>query len=287
MKSYDEITASVLQAAELRALRIRRTRNICTMAAACLAFAIGGAAFMKMEMPTFLPEDPYEYQTDSFHSASDPSTELPTEPTAETTPPPTEPPTTTTAETTTTTTAPVPVTQPLPATQATTRGAEIVTVYVETEPAALVTSIPGETHTSLTTKQTTTFTFRTTETTESTTLGTTTTEITSETDPVETTTESTATSETVTEFTETSAAETTVLLTETVPAVTELPAETTAEVTLPDITAETVNLTEEEWQLLYDMYLRGELPFTFEFLKLPVEGTTETTTESLFPFPIT
>ena len=284
MKSYDEITASVLQAAELRTIRIKRIRNACTLTAACLTCAIGGAAIMKLEKPTFLPEDPYESQTDSFYSASDPSTEVPTETTEETTVPPTE--TTTTTTVTETTTTAVTTQAVLLTTHPPTAVTELVTVYVQTEPAAIVTSIPGETHTMQTSRTTTTSATHVTESTETseTTTSTSTTastESTEETDPVETT-ETTFEELTETEVIVTVPADHNV---ETIASTEPVIEETTIE-TIPDVT-KPANLTDEEWQLLYDMYVRGELPFTFEFLKMPaVEETTEATTESLFPFPI-
>ena len=269
MKTYDEITSQVLEGAAVRTVKLKRIRYTCTATVVCAACVIGGAAFMKLEKPEFKPSDSYIETSDSLHSASDPSTDEQIETTtAETTAPPetTEAPTTTAEPTTEITTYTSisaeaianPITIPVP-------------VYVESGPAPIVTSLPGETHAGLQTTHKTTSSHKTTETT---TVKTETTKA-PETDPVETT-----------------------VLTELLPVATEvptdvieqpteaLPEETTETETTEEPTTETPDVpelpTDDLWQLLYDLYYNGELPFTFGD---PDDIEETDSTDSLFPIP--
>ncbi len=270
MKTYDEITSQVLEGAAVRTVKLKRIRYTCTATVVCAACVIGGAAFMKLEKPEFKPSDSYIETSDSLHSASDPSSDEQIETTtAETTVPTesTEAPTTTAEPTTEITTytsisAEVianPITIPVP-------------VYVESGAAPIATSLPGETHTSSqTTHKSTTTTHKLTETT---TVKIETTKA-PETDPVETT-----------------------ILTEILPITTEVPTdvveeftdvpveESTEPETTEEPTTETPEVpelpTDDLWQLLYDLYYNGELPFTFGN---PDDIEEIDPTESLFPIP--
>ena len=147
MKNYDEITASVLQKAAVRTVKLKRIRYACTLSAVCSACVIGGAAFMKLDKPELMPS---ESQTDTIYSASDPSTDIPAE-TTETTilsfsklvfksrltttePPATTEPTTEPVTTDVTTSA---VSQTV---------SEVMTVYTVVSSAPTTTSITSATH---------------------------------------------------------------------------------------------------------------------------------------------
>lgn len=275
MRSYDEITSQVLEKAAVKAVKIKRIRYSCTLTAICAACAIGGSAFLKLDKPEIQPDYPTDSQSDSFYSASDPSADM-TDVT-------TEPVTETTAATTTTeaaTTAPATSMEEI-VTTAVTIPADIVTIYVEPVPAPINTSIPGETHTTAVTTRHTTTPHKS-ESTETTTVVTVVTEAPTGTEAPHT--------ETETELvTETEAVQTAASETQTEPAATEELMTETEPVTEPETTEPaTEEPTEENWQLLYDMYINGELPFTFDVMQdlkalEALQAETEETVISLFP----
>ena len=265
MKTYDEITARVLETAAVRTVKIKRMRYFCTMAAVCSACVIGGAAFMKLEKPEFQPT---ESQSDPLHSASDPSTEVPTETTAAETTMPTEV-TTTVVQTT----APMPVTLPVssssvPETRAVT---EIVTVYAESSAVPLMSSLPGNTHASSTTRKDTATTYKAD-------MSVATTGAAAETAASETG----RPAETVPAVTGTNAPETETaeVIRETVTSVTTAAAPVSV-VTAAPVSIETSPRQSSElspWDFLFDLYVNGELPFSFEEADDVAETMTDVTT---------
>ena len=283
MKSYEEITSQVLETAAVRTVKIKRMRNICTLTVVCACCVIGGAAFMKLDKPEIKPSDLYsEESNDTLHSASDPSTEPVTEtteaPTTETTPEPTtihEPETETTPVMTTTETSLPEVVIPT----------EFIPVYVESGAAPIVTNLPGEAHTTAAPKHTTT-SVQEAETTSVPVESSSQAETTVATDETEPLTEATVASET----TESSEAETLITSetkeTETVAEETtepetsdELPSEELTEPSGESADAQPL-LPLDKWQLLYELYFNGELPFNLDSL-LPLEDDSEQV--SLFP----
>jgi len=270
VKTYDEITNSVLEGAAVRTVKIKRTRYACTATAVCAACVIGGAAFMKLEKPEFKPSDSYIETSDSLHSASDPSTECTTETTPETTVP--------TETTLATTTSPAPTTEITTTTEPFTDipNAPVtvpIPVFVESGPAPIMTVLPGETHPSSQSTHKTTTTQKATEPT-------------------------TVRPET-TKAPETDAVETTMILTEVLPVITTEPTEIPTEALTEEIPTEAPEIIEpdptettepapvpefpdERWELLYELYFNGELPFTL----LDMEDMDENELiESLFPMP--
>ena len=262
MKNYDEITANVLQKAAVRTVKIRRIRYACTLTAVCTACVIGGAAFMKLDKPEFLPS---ESQTDTIHSASDPSTDITTETTATSTE--------TTKRTTTapqTTEPPTEITtSPVITTAAESQSAaEPATVYTVASASPFVNTVPASTYT-LAPMQYTTRLHTNTTASKTTTVKATETSAAETTKPAETsavqTTEASSADATDPAVTEQTAAETTVIT-----------SENAAETEVTMYNPETVP-AKSLWDLLYDLYCNDQLPFRLDEETTTTETSTETT----------
>lgn len=276
MKNYDDITASVLEQAKVRTTRIKRIRHACTLSVLCATCVVGGTAFLQLEKPEFMPDTSLESQSDPLYSASDPSAEVPVESTEETT---TTVPETTRPETTTTAAVSHPVEI---VTTEVTLPPDVIPIYVDPGTAPIATTDEIETYTTVTTVKHTT----TTQKSETTTAVSETTKL-SVAETTEAATTTVATAPATSNVTESST-------TEEDPAGTDIQTDPTeTETTIEPVPSETepTDVTDPEnpfipsdkWDLFYELYLNGELPFTFEELMGMIGEEEETL--SLFPIP--